>query len=378
MNTDEESDDFIVTPWEVEGEIDYSKLIKKFGTTPITPEMVSRIKKLTNGDLHYMIRRGLVISHRDLDWILNKYESGEKFALYTGRGPSENTHIGHLIPWQFTKWLQDKFDADLYFQLTDDEKFLLKLENSYQETTRLAYENATDVLALGFNPEKTHFIIDSEAGVKFRKIATEISKKITFSTIKGIFGFTESTNIGMIYHPAIQAAPCFYPSVLKGRNVPILIPAGIDQDPYWRATRDVAKRLGYYKPAAIHLQFTPGLEEGGKMSASKPESTIFTTDSSKLAEKKVKRAFTGGRDTIEEQKRLGGQPEKCNVFAWYRSSFESDDSLLDKRWNDCKSGTLMCGPCKQELADRVVIFLETHQAKRQELKEKVAELVIRE
>ncbi len=374
----EDLDDTIVTPWEVRGRIDYDKLIKKFGTQPFTPELKERMANLIDGPLHPMIRRGIVFSHRDFDWLLDHIEKGGDFVLYTGRGPSGNTHIGHLVPWQFTQWLQEKFDVELYFQLTDDEKFLLDRKKSYEETTRYAYQNALDILAVGFNPEKTKFIIDSEAGIKFRRIATEISRRITFSTAKAIFGFTESTNIGMIYHPAMQAAPCFYPSILHGRKIPVLIPAGIDQDPYWRATRDIAEKMGYYKPVALHSEFIPGLEEGGKMSASKPETTVFTTDSAKQVKKKINRAFTGGRATIEEQKRLGGEPEKCNVFAWYRTSFENDDKMLKKRWDDCKSGNLMCGPCKGELIDRVVIFLEVHQQKAKKSKEVLESFIIRE
>ncbi|KAL6141413.1 hypothetical protein ACLB2K_059701 [Fragaria x ananassa] len=41
---------------------------------------------------------------RDLNGILDAYERGEKFYLYTGRGPSsEALHLGHLIPFMFTK-----------------------------------------------------------------------------------------------------------------------------------------------------------------------------------------------------------------------------------------------------------------------------------
>jgi len=32
---------FKVTPWEVEGEVDYNKLIEQFGTAPLTDELIS-------------------------------------------------------------------------------------------------------------------------------------------------------------------------------------------------------------------------------------------------------------------------------------------------------------------------------------------------
>ena len=117
------NEEMVVTPWEVSGRIDYDKLIREFGTQPLSPEILERIQKHT-GTLHPQLQRRVFFSHRDLDWILQKYENGEKFVLYTGRGPSGPVHIGHLVPWIFTKYLQDKFDAKLYFQITDDERFL--------------------------------------------------------------------------------------------------------------------------------------------------------------------------------------------------------------------------------------------------------------
>ncbi|HEY9490589.1 MAG TPA: tryptophan--tRNA ligase, partial [Nitrososphaeraceae archaeon] len=247
---------FNVTPWEVEGEIDYNKLIEKFGTKPISREILERLKKIT-GEIHPMLRLQYFFSHRDFDWILDKYENGENFYLYTGRGPSGMVHMGHLMPWIFTKYLQDKFDSKLLFQLTDDEKFLYSQDRSREEIAHYTYENILDIIAVGFNPDRTKIIIDTKHIQYIYSIATEIAKRITFSVAKSVFGFSSSTNIGMIGFPPIQAAPCFLPSIIEGRATPVLIPAAIDQDPYWRMTRDVAERMGYYKPAQIHSKFIP-------------------------------------------------------------------------------------------------------------------------
>ena len=119
----------VVTPWEVEGdqEIDYDKLIKSFGSMRITEDLVTRIERLTGRKCHRFLRRGLFFSHRDLTQLLDMYEKGTKFYLYTGRGPSsESLHLGHLIPFHFTKWLQEAFDVPLVIQLTDDEKFQVR------------------------------------------------------------------------------------------------------------------------------------------------------------------------------------------------------------------------------------------------------------
>jgi len=55
---------------------------------------------------HRFLRRGVFISHRDLDILLDEYEKGKPFYLYTGRGPSHPImHLGHLLPFLITKWL---------------------------------------------------------------------------------------------------------------------------------------------------------------------------------------------------------------------------------------------------------------------------------
>ena len=135
------NEDMVVTPWEVKGKVDYERLIRDFGTQPITPELLKKVEKIT-GKLHPQLKRHIFFSHRDLDTVLNLFDKGTKFVLYTGRGPSGPVHIGHLIPWIFTLHLQKKFGVRLYFQMTDDEKFLIDDKIDLQDTKKYSYENA--------------------------------------------------------------------------------------------------------------------------------------------------------------------------------------------------------------------------------------------
>jgi len=107
--------------------IDYAKLITKFGSRPLTKDLISRMERLTGYKAHRWLRRGLFFSHRDFEQVLDHYEKGTPFYLYTGRGPSsESLHLGHLIPFHFTQWLQKVFNVPLVIQLTDDEKIFLE------------------------------------------------------------------------------------------------------------------------------------------------------------------------------------------------------------------------------------------------------------
>ena len=365
-----------VTPWKVSGDIDYDKLMVQFGVLSMTDEIADNIAKHA-GFKHLQLRRGVYLSHRDTDWWIKKYENGNKVGLYTGRGPSGHVHLGHLLPWFFCKYLQDAFDADLYFQMTDDEKFLHRDDLTLEEAVALTYENALDVIACGLDPEKTHIFSDSDHIQHLYKLGLKVAKRTTFSTVRAVFGFKNSDNIGAIWHPALQMMVCFLQSEREGKNIPCLIPAAIDQDPYWRITRDIAEKMGYYKPAQIHAKFLPGLAEGGKMSASQPDTAIFTTDPPKEAGKKVMRAYTGGRDTFEQQRKLGGRPEVCNVYAYYYFLFEDDDQKLVERELSCKSGEILCGQCKIDLAARIEVILTDFQEKREAAREVLDQFIIK-
>jgi tryptophanyl-tRNA synthetase len=370
-------EDFVVTPYKVSGEVDYDVLVERFGTKKIDAALLKRLEKY--GALHPMLRRGIFYSHRDLDWILNEYDKGNRFALYTGRGPSGPIHLGHLMPWAFTKYLQDTFKVKLWFQLTDDEKFMFYDPLTLDDAKKWGYENALDIIALGFDPKLTNIFLDTEFIRTMYPTAIRAAKKITFSTIRAVFGFDNSNNIGSIFFTSVQTVPCFLESMEQGRKVPCLIPCGIDQDPHFRITRDIAEGLGYYKPALIHAKLMPALTGGDKMSTSqKADNTIFTTDDRKTVKKKTANAFTGGRVSVEEQKKLGGTPEICSVHAYHTYFFEPDDEKLVKLYEDCRSGKMMCGECKGILFEKVWKFLESHQEKRAKAKDRLEDFFVRD
>lgn len=148
---------------------------------------------MTGHKPHRWLRRGLFFSHRDFDKILTRYEHGEPFFLYTGRGPSTGSlHLGHTIPLHFTRWLQEVFDVPLVFMLTDDEKALFKDSVSFEDALHYAMENARDIIALGFDVKKTFIYSDLKYfGNHFLMNAWEFSKLVTFNQVRGAFGFNE-------------------------------------------------------------------------------------------------------------------------------------------------------------------------------------------
>ncbi|KAE8386293.1 hypothetical protein BDV23DRAFT_187403 [Aspergillus alliaceus] len=210
---------------------------RKWNTPIIDQKLLERFEKVTGHKPHRWLRRGLFFSHRDFDRILNLYERGEPFFLYTGHGPSTGSlHLGHTIPLQFTKWLQDIFDVTLVFMLTED-----------------ALGNARDIIAIDI----------------------DMKKAFIYSDLK-YFAYSYAVD----------------------RQYLILIPIGIDQDPYFRLLWDNA-----YK-------------------------------------KKInKYAFSGGQVSVVDHRSLGGNPD-VDVSYIYLTYFEEDDAKLEEDYRGYKSGSL--------------------------------------
>ncbi|KAL3156819.1 hypothetical protein ABBQ38_001090 [Trebouxia sp. C0009 RCD-2024] len=374
---DTRQDSQVVTPWDVsggtDGKIDYDKLIREFGVSSIDDSLVQRVERLTGKPAHPFLKRHIFFSHRDFAEILDCYEKKIPFYLYTGRGPSsEALHLGHLIPFMFTQYLQEAFQVPLVIQLTDDEKALWR-GLDIKESQRLARENCKDIIACGFDVNSTFIFSDfgymGNGGGGFYENIVSIQRAVTMNQVRGIFGFTMESNIGKIAFPAVQAAPSFptsFPHMFgTRRDIRCLIPCAIDQDPYFRMTRDVAPRIGYLKPALIESRFFPALQgETGKMSASDTTSAIFTSDTPKQIKDKVNRyAFSGGGATVEEHRAKG-----CNLavdVTWkYLNFFMNDDKKLKHIESEYGSGRMLTGEAKAELVKILQGIVASHQEAR--------------
>jgi tryptophanyl-tRNA synthetase len=113
------------------------------------------------------------------------------------------------------------------------------------------------------------------------------------------------------------------------------------------------------------------------MSSSKPESHIALTEDPKEAAKKIMKAITGGRQSLAEQKKLGGQPEKCSIYEFLVFHLSDDDQELLELDTECRSGKRMCGTCKKEVAELIERFLIDHQQAREAARDRLPEFGIK-
>jgi tryptophanyl-tRNA synthetase len=241
-------------------------------------------------------------------------------------------------------------------------------------------ENARDIIACEFDVNKTFLFSDLEYVGRMYPNIVRIWKAVTTNTVNGIFGFDGSSNIGKVAFPAVQAAPSFassFPIVLNAgpdSHHCCLIPCAIDQDPYFRMTRDIAHKLVRRdhglggKPALIHSKFFPPLQGAtGKMSSSDENSAIFLTDTPEQIEKKIKNhAFSGGQETKELQEKLGADLEVDVSYQWLKFFLE-DDEELERIGKDYSTGSgefWSTGKVKQRLIEVLKELVAAHQERR--------------
>lgn len=385
-----ESDEQKVTPFEVEKISNYNKVITQFGCTPFSNDgndpLFERFEKLTGVKMPSCYRHFL-ISHREFGEILNAYEKEKPIYLYTGRGPSsENMHLGHMIPFKFCKFLQDALNAPLVIQITDDEKYIFK-DLTMDKIAKMAKENIKDIIACGFNVNKTFVFLNSQSMGMMYPMIIKIQKLVTLKDVLNTFGFPldgKDTTLGKVAFPPVQAAPAFAETFIKHfltkngqftekdvRKIKCLVPCAIDQDPYFRMCRGISNQLEHSKPALIHFSFLPSLNGvDTKMSSSTPQSCIFLTDTVSQIRKKINKCFSGGKELLEEHKLLGGNTNNDVSFQLLKFFMDNDEKLKELEYGFNK-GEITCSQMKGIAIEKITEHIERFKENRAKVDEDI-------
>jgi len=113
---------------------------------------------------------------------------------------------------------------------------------------------------------------------------------------------------------------------------------------------------GLMAPSSTYHHFAVGMT-GDKMSSSQPKTTLFLRDDIATVEKKIKRAFSGGQPTVEEHRRLGGNPDIDVAYQYMMYFFEEDDAYLGEINAAFRAGTLLAGEMKQLCIERATAWM---------------------
>eukprot|EP00727_Mastigamoeba_balamuthi_P003181 m51a1_g12860 putative tryptophan--trna cytoplasmic-like isoform x1 (439) ;mRNA; f:694-2288 len=380
----EEDDNSELRPWNAVGRVDYARLAQVVASEALTEDIVAKISAAAGGRAaHHWLRRGVVASQRGLEEVIEHRRSGKQVYVFTGCGPAtEAMHFGQLLPLLFAK--SEAFGCHVVVQISDDEKFLASPELSQADVHRFARENAKDIVALGFDPAKTFVFTNYSYMGTMYPLVVRVQKAVNVAQTRALFGYNDSKNIGYVSYPAAQMAPAFarcFPQIFPADvadDVRCIVPCLYDQDAFFRIARDAAAVLGLPKPAVMHLKFFPALQgDAVRAGALNPATSILLTDTAKQIKDKVnKYAFSGGRDTAEEQRRLGANVDVDVSYQCLRYLLE-DDARLAQVEEDYRTGKMLTGEIKKILIDYLVDWVGRFQQARKAVTEETVDHFMR-
>jgi len=325
---------------------DYTKLIKDFG-----------LESYRNNfpEPNRMMRRGIVFAGRDLEIILKCMQEKKKFYVLSGIMPTaEKIHLGTKMVVENVRYFQEH-GAKTYVLVADLEAAATRGISLEEARKRALNFHIPAYIALGMDPKKTIFYFQSEnKGVIH--LTYEFSKKVTLNEFRAIYGAADPARI---LSALTQAGDILFPQLEE--CMPGIIPTGVDQDPHIRLTRDIVRRTKekkFFMPSSIYHKFMPSLDGSIKMSKSKPDSYIELPEDQKSVKRKILRALSGGRNTLEEHRRLGADIGKDMVFEFMKQHLIEDDKELEKIYDDYSSGKMTSGELKQLAIQKTASYMD--------------------
>jgi len=367
-------ENFKVTPWEVSGSVDYDKLMKDFGIG----QMSSFAEKLPK---NILFSRGVVYGQRDFARIAEAIEKKKNFVMMTGLMPSGKFHLGHKIVAEQIIFYQS-LGAKIYLAVADVEAYNARNPDLAGLRKVAIEEYLLNYIALGLKPKNCDFYFqssrsrDGEKANAYYSLASLCARHTTFNEVQAIYG---EISPGKLQAALLQVSDMLHPQLKEFEgSVPVVVPVGFDQDPHIRLARDISQRIkiqNFIQLSSTYHKFIVGLN-GGKMSSSDSTSYIALTDSPEAAAEKIrKHAFSGGRVSVEEHRRLGGNPDVDVSFLYLKTLFEPDEKKLKIIYEDYKSGKLLTGELKQILIEKLTKFLREHQRKREQARKLVGKFL---
>ncbi|MCS7102707.1 MAG: hypothetical protein NZ992_02355 [Candidatus Korarchaeum sp.] len=354
---------FKVTPWEVKGErIDYERLLCDLRLKRIDFELRSAMRAIL-GEEHYLLERGVFFAHSSLDSFLEDLRRGSKPYIFTGRGPSGPLHLGNLIPLMLAKWLQDKLKAPLYLQVSDDEKYCLRPDLCLRNARDWARDNIAELLAFGFDEERTRVIWDTECSSWLYPASLVIAKRVRVSELKDCTKLDDNSNLGIFYYALLQSLPALMLPLFADESFRCVVPMAVDQHPLMIPSLLATRRIGIKEPAIVHSTFIPGVRGEPKMGTSNPSSAIFLSEPLSSALMKVDSSICPASDLppVIHYLRALDPEEYEGILSSYRESREEG-----------------CELAKRRAKELIAPLFEEHARRKKELLDKVDEFLLRE
>lgn len=342
----------LLDPFEDSTVSDYEKLFEVFGIQPLAPVLSSFPVR------HKYLDIGLAFGHRDIEPVLEAIKENQPFAVMSGIKPSNRYHMGSKKIADAVIYFQRQ-GAFTFYCIADIEAYEvngIKPDDSKQT----AIDNVADLLALGLDPKRAFIYRQSKCSL-VHNLAFQLAGRVPMSLMTAIYG---ERPFGYYLASIVQAADILLPQTKEFSGPrPTVVPVGADQDPSIRLVRDLSVRfhgqLRFVKPSALIFKLTRSLGQS-KMSKSKSETCLFLSEDPEATKNKIRDSITGGQPTTREQRSSGGNPDRCPVYETMIYIPKTTTQDLAALRDQCQSGRILCGECKELCADLLAGFLKKH------------------
>ena len=342
-----------------------NELIKELRVTGLNeayPEQRRRFAEWFDNPHPYM-ETGMTVGSRDADLFLQALTDGQRCRVLSAVAIDGPMHLGHGTMTGILAHFQ-AMGAEVTIGFRDE-------LGDLDAARRMMREYLRSMAAIGLDVERADAYLQQDSPA-ITRTAFQLGEAIPLSMLNSALGLRLRDSATDTFRPLLRLADILHPQQPEaGGPCRTLVVDSIGGDVYVRMARNVAERFGLLKPSALYLRPVRNLttyedpQTGGAvevMTNRVPPGRIAYEDAEDDVRRRISRAYTGGRGTLEEQRELGGNPDPrvCSVsslHAFYATPEPEAYAELQRR---CRSGKLLCGECKRSASEGLLEYLQRH------------------
>ena len=353
-----------------------NELIKELRVTGLNeayPEQRRRFMEWFETPHPYMVT-GMTVGSRDADIFMQALTDGQRCKVLMTVAIDGPPHLSHGTCANILAHFQ-AMGAEATIGFRDE-------LGDLDQARELMREYLMAMAGSGLDLDRVDAYLQQDSPAIVRT-AFELGEAIPLSVLNSALGLRLRDSATDTFRPLLRLADILHVQQPDaGGPCRTLVHDGIGGDVYVRMARNVAERFGFLKPSALYLRPLRNLttyedpRTGGAvevMTNRVPPGRITYDDDPADIRRRIGRAYTGGRGTLEEQREKGGNPDPrvCSVSSLHAFYATPEPQAYAELQAQCRAGELLCGECKSLAADRLLEYLDRHRAAHEELSAEV-------
>ncbi len=347
-----------------------NELIKELRVTGLNeayPEQRRRFMEWFDPPHPYM-ETGMTVGSRDADIFMQSLIDGQRCKVVTTVAIDGPPHLGHGTIASMLAHFQT-MGAEVTIGFRDE-------LGDLEEARQLMHDHLSAMAASDLNLERVDAYLQQDSPSIVRT-AFELGEAIPLSVLNSALGLRLRDSATDTFRPLLRLADILHLQQQEcGGPCRTLVLDGIGGDVYVRMARNVADRFGFLKSSALYLRPLRNLttyedprtgDAVEVMTNRVPPGRITYNDDPAEIRRRIGRAYTGGRGTLEEQREKGGNPDPrvCSVSSLHAFYTTPDPKEYGELQTRCRAGELLCGDCKAYAADRLLEYFDRHRRERE-------------